>query len=100
MDADPVRTRSEQEVAAVRDLQRAALLRAQSKYLLQLGRLAGALGPEKRERRVRCHHRPLFGGQKVARVLGCEPLSSKTTSVERRSQRSLDPLSPKTKADL
>src|SRR5437773_4351712 len=56
----------------MRDLHRAALLRAEAEHLLELFRLARPLSAEKRKRWVRGHHGALFGAQKVAWVLSRE----------------------------
>src|SRR5690348_10417280 len=72
MDADSIGTCGEEEIAAMGDLERATLVPAETKDLLELFRLARALGAEEGKRRVGGHDRPLIRREKIARILGCE----------------------------
>ena len=72
MEAQPLRTGREQKVAPTCRLEIAALLRAESKRILELRRLARPLRAEKHQRGIGRHHRALVGAEQVAGILGRE----------------------------
>ena len=69
MKRQPVGPGGEQEVASVRDVQRATLARAEAKDVLQLGRLTRSLAAKEGQCRVGGHDRPLIRGEQVTGIL-------------------------------